>query len=67
MGYKIAVDALTLLNVSVRAMQQALVRLQNNQVVPDLIDFRALQEIVGFKAYDAALNRYASQAEPDDA
>lgn len=66
MGFKIAVYALTLLNVSIRAMQQALVRLQDGQAVPDLIDFMALQEIVGFKAYDAALNRYASRAEPDD-
>jgi 2-methylisocitrate lyase-like PEP mutase family enzyme len=66
MGFKIAVYALTLLNVSVRAMQQALVRLQNNQAVPDLIDFRALQELVGFQDYDAALNRYASQAESGD-
>jgi 2-methylisocitrate lyase-like PEP mutase family enzyme len=66
MGFKIAVYALTLLNVSVRAMQQALVRLQNNQAVPDLIDFKALQELVGFQDYDAALNRYASQAESGD-
>jgi 2-methylisocitrate lyase-like PEP mutase family enzyme len=66
MGFKLAVYPLTLLNASIRAMQQALGCLQNNQAVPDLIDFKALQEIVGFKAYDAALNRYASQAEPDD-
>ncbi len=67
MGYKIAVYALTLLNVSVRAMQQALARLRNNQAVSDLIDFEALQEIVGFEAYDAALRAYAHRSDADDA
>ncbi len=67
MGYNIAVYALTLLNVSIRAMQQALACLHEGQAVTDLIDFKALQEIVGFKAYDAALSRYASRTESDDA
>jgi 2-methylisocitrate lyase-like PEP mutase family enzyme len=67
MGYKIAVYALTLLNVSIRAMQQALVQLKKNQRVPDLIDFKVLQEIVGFETYDITLNTYASQTESDDA
>lgn len=58
MGFKIAVHALTLLNVSIRAMQQALARLVNRQTVPDLIDFRQLQTLVGFDAYDEALGRY---------
>jgi 2-methylisocitrate lyase-like PEP mutase family enzyme len=39
MGYQIAVYALTLLNVSMHAMQQALACLKNGQAVPDLIDF----------------------------
>jgi 2-methylisocitrate lyase-like PEP mutase family enzyme len=58
MGFKIAVYALTLLNVSIRAMQQALTRLVNHQTVPDLIDFKELQAIVGFDAYDEALGRF---------
>jgi 2-methylisocitrate lyase-like PEP mutase family enzyme len=66
MGFKIAVYALTLLNVSMRAMQQALAYLQNNQAVPDLLDFKVLQEIAGFKTYDAALEKYAARTEPDD-
>lgn len=60
MGFKIAVYALTLLNVSIRAMQQALARLVNHQTVPDLIDFKQLQTIVGFDAYDEALGRYGN-------
>ena len=60
MGYKIAVYALTLLNASIRAMQQALVCLKKGKAVPDLIDFKELQKVVGFEAYDKALDPYAS-------
>jgi len=58
MGYKIAVYALTLLNVSIGAIQQTLGLLKQEAPVPDLIDFRKLQQIVGFDAYDAELDRY---------
>ena len=58
MGYSIAVYALTLLNVSISAMQQALKGLKQEAPVPDLIDFRELQQIVGFDDYDAELARY---------
>jgi len=58
MGYKIAVYALTLLNTSVDAMQRALTCLKQGTPVADLIDFRRLQQIVGFDAYDAQLGRY---------
>ena len=58
MGYKIAVFALTLLNVSVGAMQQALARLKREAPVADLIDFQELQRIVGFDAYDAEMRKY---------
>jgi len=61
MGYSIAVYALTLLNVSIGAMQQALGLLKQRSPVPDLIDFRSLQQIVGFDAYDAELERYHGQ------
>ena len=58
MGYKIAVFALTLLNVSIGAMQQALARLKQELPVADLIDFQELQRIVGFDAYDAELRKF---------
>ena len=58
MGYKIAVFALTLLNVSVGAMQQALARLKREAPVADLIDFQELQRIVGFDSYDAEMRKY---------
>jgi len=58
MGYRIAVYALTLLNVSIGAMQQALGRLKQEAPVENLIDFRKLQQIVGFDDYDAGLDRY---------
>ena len=61
MGYKIAVFALTLLSVSIGAMQQALVALKRGEPVSDLMNFHKLQQIVGFDAYDAELGRYHGQ------
>ncbi len=58
MGYKIAVYALTLLNASISAMQQALACLKQGAPVPNLMDFEKLRQIVGFDAYDAELGRY---------
>jgi 2-methylisocitrate lyase-like PEP mutase family enzyme len=58
MGFKIAVYALTLLNASIGAMQQALKCLKQGVPVPDLMDFKKLQQIVGFDAYDIELSRY---------
>ena len=58
MGYKIAVYPLTLLNASITAMQQALARLKNGETVPGLMDFKALQKLVGFVAYDDELQTY---------
>jgi 2-methylisocitrate lyase-like PEP mutase family enzyme len=58
MGFKIAVYPLTLLNVSVRAMQQALACLKKGAPVPELMDFKSLREIVGFGAYDKELDTY---------
>lgn len=60
MGFKIAVYALTLLNASIGAMQQALTCLKQGMVVPDLMDFQKLQRIVGFDEYDAELGSYHS-------
>ncbi|MCP4694982.1 MAG: isocitrate lyase/PEP mutase family protein [Desulfobacterales bacterium] len=58
MGFKIAVHALTLLNASIGAMRRALSRQKQGLPVPDLMDFKELQQIVGFNAYDAELDRY---------
>ena len=58
MGFKIAVYALTLLNASIGAMQQALTCLKQGVAVPDLMDFQKLQRIVGFDEYDAELGSY---------
>ena len=58
MGYKIAVYALTLLNVSIAGMQQALACLKQGEAVPGLMNFKTLRKIVGFEAYDATLKRY---------
>lgn len=58
MGFKIAVYALTLLNASIGAMQQALTCLKQGKAVPDLMDFQKLQRIVGFDEYDAELGSY---------
>ena len=58
MGFKIAVYALTLLNASIGAMQQALTCLKQGMPVPDLMDFKKLQRIVGFDEYDAELGSY---------
>ncbi len=58
MGFKIAVYALTLLNASIGAMQQALTCLKQGMAVPDLMDFQKLQRIVGFDEYDAELGSY---------
>ncbi|MGD8837288.1 MAG: isocitrate lyase/PEP mutase family protein [Desulfobacteraceae bacterium] len=58
MGYKIAVYPLTLLNAALVAMQRALEQLKKGEPVPDLMDFKALQQIVGFTAYDDELAGY---------
>jgi len=61
MGYKIAVYALTLLNAAVTSMQQALACLKRGERVEGLTDFKTLQQIVGFDAYNAQLDRYHAE------
>lgn len=58
MGYKIAVYPLTLLNVSIRAMQQALIALKNGEPRPPVLDFQQLTAAVGFAEYNAAEEKY---------
>ena len=50
MGYKIAVYPLTLLNVSIQAMQQSLVALKNGEKT-SVMDFNDLTKAVGFPEY----------------
>ena len=56
-GYTIAVYPLTLLNVSICAMREALGRLRAGHA-PDTMDFDALKAAVGFPAYDAEEAKY---------
>lgn len=57
MGYKVAVYPLTLLNVSIKAMQDALSSLQNNGS-PEILDFEDLKTAVGFPEYYQEENLY---------
>lgn len=50
MGYKIAVYPLTLLNVSIQAMQKSLSALKHGETT-DVMDFNALTKTVGFPEY----------------
>ncbi|HEY1306565.1 MAG TPA: isocitrate lyase/PEP mutase family protein [Vicinamibacterales bacterium] len=56
-GYTIAVYPLTLLNVSIRAMREALTSLRAARPA-DTMDFEALKAAVGFPAYYAEEARY---------
>lgn len=58
MGYKIAVYPLTLLNVSIAAMQHALQALKNGSEPPKTLEFKQLTEIVGFEDYYQEEKRY---------
>jgi 2-methylisocitrate lyase-like PEP mutase family enzyme len=58
MGYKIAVYPLTLLNVSIAAMQNSLAALKNGDTPPPVLDFAQLTQAVGFPEYYAAEQRY---------
>jgi 2-methylisocitrate lyase-like PEP mutase family enzyme len=57
-GYTIAVYPLTLLNVSIRAMRNALGSLAAGQAPADVMDFEQLKQAVGFPAYYAEEARY---------
>jgi 2-methylisocitrate lyase-like PEP mutase family enzyme len=58
MGYKIAVYPLTLLNVSIMAMQASLAALKHGQKLPKTLDFKELTRVVGFSDYYQAEERY---------
>ncbi len=57
-GYKIAVFPLSLLNVSIQAMRDALVSLRTGQPPPAVMDFEQLKRAVGFPDYYAEEARY---------
>jgi len=57
-GYKIAVFPLTLLNVSIRAMRDALCSLKAGERPSTVMDFELLKQAVGFPAYYAEEARY---------
>ena len=59
MGYRIAAWPLTLLNVAVRAMQEALADLRAGRSPERRLSFAELKRTVGFDAYDALARRYA--------
>jgi 2-methylisocitrate lyase-like PEP mutase family enzyme len=58
MGFKIAVYALSLLNVSITAQMKALSSIKGGRPISGLTEFRELQRILGFDAYDAEVSRY---------
>jgi 2-methylisocitrate lyase-like PEP mutase family enzyme len=58
MGFKLAVYALSLLNVSITAQMKALAAIKGGQPISGLTEFRELQRILGFDAYDAEVSRY---------
>ena len=60
-GYKIGVYPLTLVNVSIRAMRDALGSLKRGDRPPAAMDFEELKQAVGFPAYYAEEARYARQ------
>ena len=57
MGYKIAVYPLTLLNVSIHAMQKSLTALKNGATT-EVMNFEQLTKAVGFEAYYAEEQKY---------
>ena len=58
LGYAIAAYPLTLLAAATHAMNAALRALAQGDVAAGLLPFAELREIVGFDAYDAALERF---------
>ncbi|MCH6582051.1 MAG: isocitrate lyase/PEP mutase family protein [Gammaproteobacteria bacterium] len=60
-GYKIAVYPLTLLNASIRAMQESLHSLRRGSTPERLLSFDQLKDTVGFNSYYAGEERYATE------
>jgi 2-methylisocitrate lyase-like PEP mutase family enzyme len=62
-GYKIAVYPLTLLNVSIAAMREALSALREGRQPEQVMDFEALKSAVGFPGYYAEEARYSGPSQ----
>jgi 2-methylisocitrate lyase-like PEP mutase family enzyme len=63
-GYQIAVFPLTLLNVSIQAMRDALRSLKAGERPSTVMDFEQLKQAVGFPAYYAEEARYQVGSNP---
>jgi 2-methylisocitrate lyase-like PEP mutase family enzyme len=59
MGYKIAAYPLTLILASLKAMEDALGNLKNNEPASVSSDFEHLREVIGFPEYYQTEHRYA--------
>lgn len=57
MGFTIGAYPLTLLSAAAQAMKRALAALINGDIYNHLLDFKDLQELVGFPQYNETLNR----------
>lgn len=57
MGFAIAAYPLTLLSAAAFAMKKALAALKNGDIYDPLLDFKDLQQLVGFPQYNETLNR----------
>jgi 2-methylisocitrate lyase-like PEP mutase family enzyme len=64
-GFKIAAYPLTLLSSAARAMQEALDALAAGTPAPARLSFDELQELVGFREYDASLRAYQASEDTD--
>ncbi len=60
-GYKIAVYPLTLLNVSIRAMREALISLDHGEEPRGTMNFEELKSAVGFSAYHEGEKKYSTE------
>lgn len=59
MGYTIAAYPLSLLSVSIKAMNAALARLKAEEPLDDLLEgFEEVQRVVGFRDYDETAASY---------
>ncbi|MEB3295984.1 MAG: carboxyvinyl-carboxyphosphonate phosphorylmutase, partial [Cyanobacteriota bacterium] len=64
MGFRIAAYPLTLLSSAAAAMQKALADLSAGVPPSPSLGFSSLRELVGFQAYDAFVEHYASPPPP---
>ncbi len=61
LGFKIAAYPLTLLNTAVYAMREALNDLRAGRTPQRRVDFRTIQDTVGFREYDELIGQYSTE------